>query len=193
MAAATSAHRIPPPKATLDRMLREILDWLQQASQQGVPLDQFGSLGYALLAAFGLGLLFGAVPAGGSELLALAAGAVTPRAMVVPLVVALTVGHMLGKLLWYWLGKFGSRVTHPTAQTWIARAHQFNAQHPRLEVGVLLVSAFASVPPFHLLAVASGVVRVPLGMFFWTALVGRLARFGLVAGVPGVLGWIGLR
>jgi membrane protein YqaA with SNARE-associated domain len=169
-------------------MVREILDWLQLASQQGVQLDQFGSPAYVLLAAFGLGLLFGAVPAGGSELLALAAGAVTPRAMVAPLVVALTVGHVLGKMLWYWIGTLGSRITHLTAQRWIAQAHVFNAKHPRLEVWVLLMSAVTSVPPFHLLAVASGVVRVPVGVFVGTAVAGRLVRFGLVAGVPGVVG-----
>ena len=171
-------------------MLREMLDWLQVAAQQGVVLDQLGSPAMAMLAAFGLGLFFGAVPFGGSELLALAAGAVTPRAMVIPLVLLLTLGHVLGKMLWYWLGTLGSRVTNTKAQAWIAKAHEFNAKHPKLEVGVLLMSALASVPPFHVMAVASGVVRVPLGVFLASVLTGRLVRFGLLAGVPGAVGWL---
>lgn len=171
-------------------MLREILDWLQMAAQQGVVLEQFGSPLMALLAAFGLGLFFGAVPVGGSELLALAAGAVTPRVMVIPLVLLLTLGHVLGKLLWYWLGTLGSRVTNPKAQDWIARAHEFNTKHPRLEVSVLLMSALASVPPFHVMAIASGVVRVPVTVFLGSVSVGRLVRFGLLAGVPGAVVWL---
>lgn len=170
-------------------MLRELLDWMQQAAQHGVQLEQLASPGVALFAAFGLGLLFGAIPVGGSELLAIAAGAVTPRSMIVPLLLVLTAGHALGKLLWYWLGRFGSRIRHARVQAWIAEAHRFAEQHPRLEVGVLLMSAFASVPPFHLAVVGAGVVRVPVWTFLGTAFVGRLVRFGVVAGVPGVLGY----
>ncbi len=162
-----------------------ILDWLQQ----GVRLDQFSSPGMALLAAFALGFVFGALPIGASELLALAAGAVQPRSLILPLLLLLTLGHVLGKLLWYWLGTFGSRVKHPKSKAWIAKAHEFNELHPALGVGVLLSSAFASVPPFHLMAVAAGIVRVPLVEFLGTAVVGRAVRFGLVALVPGVVGW----
>ena len=161
-----------------------ILDWLQQ----GVRLDQFSSPGMALLAAFALGFVFGALPVGASELLALAAGVVQPRSLILPLLLLLTLGHALGKLLWYWLGTFGSRVTHPRAKVWIAKAHAFNELHPALGVGVLLTSAFASVPPFHLMAVAAGIVRVPLVVFLGTAVVGRLGRFGRLGRGFGCLG-----
>lgn len=166
--------------------VQSIFDWLQQ----GVRLDQFSSPGMALLAAFGLGFVFGALPIGASELLALAAGAVQPRSLIIPLLILLTLGHVLGKLLWYWLGTFGSRVTHPKAVAWIAKAHEFNELHPALGVGVLLSSAFASIPPFHVMAVAAGIVRLPLVEFLGTAVVGRLLRFGLVALVPGVVKWL---
>jgi membrane protein YqaA with SNARE-associated domain len=171
-------------------MLREMLDWLQQAAQHGVQLDQLASPGFALLAAFGLGLLFGAVPAGGAELLAIAAGAVTPRSMIVPLLLSLTFGHVLGKLFWYWLGRFGSGIRHARVQAWVSEAHRLAKQHPRLEVGVLLMAAFASVPPFQLAAVAAGVVRAPVWIFLGTAFLGRLARFAVVAAVPGVVGFL---
>ena len=49
----------------------------------------------------------------------------------------------------------------------------------------MLSSAFASLPPFQLLAIGAGIVRVPVGIFLATALLGRFARFGLVALVPG--------
>lgn len=163
--------------------MNELLNWLQH----GVQLDQFSSPGLAMLAAFVVGFAFGLLPTGASELLAIAAGAVTPRALVLPLLVLLTVGHVLGKLIWYWLGTFGNRITHPRAQAWIAQAHRFNEEHPRLELGLMLSSAFASLPPFQLLAIGAGIVRVPVIAFLATALLGRFARFGLVALVPGVV------
>lgn len=127
-------------------MIREILDWLQLASQQDVPLEQFSSPGLALLAVFGLGLLFVAVPAGGSELFALAAGSVTPRGMAVPCSCCSPLGTSSASSSGS--GLAGSvRVTNPKAQAWIAQAHQFTAQHPRLEEGMLLTSALASVDP----------------------------------------------
>lgn len=163
--------------------MNQLLGWLQH----GVQLDQFSSPGLAMLAAFGIGFAFSVLPTGTSELLAIAAGAVTPRAMVLPLLVLLTLGHVLGKLVWYWLGTLGTRITHPRVQAWITQAHAFNAQHPRLGVGLMLSSAFASLPPFQLLTIGAGIVRVPVVTFFATAMLGRLARFGLVAMVPGVV------
>ena len=171
-------------------MLRELLDWMQQAAQHGVHLDQLASPGVALLAAFGLGLFFGVVPAGGSELLALAAGAVTPRAMIVPLLLVLTAGHVLGKLAWFWLGRTGLRIRHPRVQAWLVEAHRWAEQHPRVEVGVLVTAALVSVPPFHLAVVASGVARMPVAVFVAASFVARLARFGVVAGYSGVISWL---
>jgi membrane protein YqaA with SNARE-associated domain len=167
-------------------MMNELLTWLQH----GVQLDQFSSPGQAMLAAFVVGFAFGLLPTGASELLAIAAGAVTPRALVLPLLVLLTVGHVLGKAVWYWAGTFGDRITHPKAKAWITKAHRFNEEHPRLGVGLMLSSAFASLPPFQLLAIGAGIVRVPLVAFLITALIGRFARFGLVALVPGVVQYV---
>jgi membrane protein YqaA with SNARE-associated domain len=164
-------------------MADEILRWLQH----GIPVDQATSQGVTLLTALGLGLFFGAVPAGASELLAIAAGAVTPRSMIVPLLLVLTLGHVLGKVLWYWLGTLGPRIRHPRAQAWVTNAHHFAEQHPALGVGTLFSSAVTSVPPFHMTVIAAGVVHMPIPVFITTAFVGRLLRFGLVALMPGLL------
>lgn len=163
---------------------------LMELIRQGVQLDQFSSPAVALLVAFAVGFLFGAIPTGASELLALAAGAVTPRWLVAPLLVVLTAGHVLGKLLWYWLGTFGERVTNPRMRDWIAKAHAYAAAHPTLGPSVMLTSAFASVPPFHLTTIAAGVVRMPVWLFVGSSFVGRLARFVVVAVVPGVVRWV---
>ncbi len=167
-------------------MLPEILSWLQH----GIPIDQATSPSVTLLTAFGLGLFFGAIPAGASELLAIAAGAVTPHSMVAPLLLVLTLGHVLGKLLWYWFGTLGPRIEHPRAKAWIAKANRFTELHPALGVGTLFSSSVASLPPFHMTVIAAGVVHTPLSVFIATSFAGRLIRFGLVALMPGLLRFV---
>lgn len=168
-----------------------VLTDLMELLRQGVALDQFSSPAMAMLVAFGVGFLFGAIPTGASELLALAAGAVTPRWLVVPLLLLLTAGHVLGKVLWYWLGTLGDRVTDPRARQWIVRANAYAARHPTIGWSVMLSAALTSVPPYHLATVAAGVVRMPVAVFVASSFVGRLVRFGIVAGVPGVMRFLG--
>ena len=78
---------------------RDDVAYLMHLRAHGIPLDQFGSPMLALLGAFAIGLLFGTVPAGASEVLALVAGAVQSRSLVFPLLEMLTAGHVAGKLL----------------------------------------------------------------------------------------------
>ena len=170
-------------------MIREILDWLQLASQQGVPLEQFSSPGLALLAVFGLGLLFVAVPAGGSELFALAAGSVTPRGMAVPCSCCSPLGTSSASSSGS--GLAGSVRGHQSEGAGLDRADtSVHGTASATRRGDAADISPGECRPFHLLAVAAGVVRVPLGMNFWTALLGRLVRFGVVAGVRGVVRWI---
>jgi len=153
----------------------------------GIPLDQFGSPWLALLGAFALGLLFGAVPAGASELLALAAGAVQSRVLVFPLLLMLTAGHVAGKLIWYWVGTRGDRITQPRLRDWITKATLFSHQRRQLSLGMLASAALVSVPPYHLMVVAAGIVRMPIATFTITSFVVRLLRFSAVALFPGVV------
>jgi membrane protein YqaA with SNARE-associated domain len=163
--------------------LQEILDLLQH----GVQLDQLGSPGRAIGAAAALGFVFGALPVGAAEMLAMGAGAVRPRALIVPLVVALTAGHVAGKLVWYWIGTLETRVTQPRLRAWVERAQELRRQYPQLGAGLLASSALASVPPFHLMVVASGISRIPLTTVVVTSFAMRLLRFGMVATFPTAL------
>jgi membrane protein YqaA with SNARE-associated domain len=45
---------------------------------------------------------------------------------------------------------------------------------------VLLASAFAGLPPFMVMSVVAGVLRVRLWLFIGTGLVGRFFRFWIV-------------
>jgi membrane protein YqaA with SNARE-associated domain len=153
----------------------------------GIALDQFGPPATALIAAFALGLLFGVVPAGASEVLALGAGTMQPRALVLPLLVMLTAGHVAGKVVWYWIGTQGHRITQPRLRHWINKATVLSQQNNQLGTGMLASAALVSVPPFHLMVVAAGIVRMPIVTFTITSFVMRLLRFSVVALFPGVM------
>lgn len=136
----------------------------------------------ALVSAFGAGVFSGAIPVTVAEATVLAAGAAMPSGpLTVAVLVVFTLGHVTGKGLWYWLGTLESRITHPRLRTWIDRARSVVSRHPRVGFGVAAASATVSVPPFHLLAIAAGMVRTPPVPLFCVAFIGRLIRFGAIA------------
>ena len=160
---------------------------MRELLRDGIALDELSSPALAMTAAFSLGLLFGVVPAGAAEMLALAASAVNPLPLRLAILVLLTLGHVLGKALWYRVGMLGDRVTNPRLRRWVAQAREVSGRHAHFGVGLMAASAFASVPPFQLTIVAAGVVRAPVAVTLGIAFLGRLARFGLIAASPSAL------
>lgn len=99
------------------------------------------------------------------------------------------VGQMLGKLVWYYLGanslRWGwvrRRVEKPKAQAklelWQRRTHD------RPVVGALMVLASGATgfPPFAIVSVLAGQLRMNLWLFLGVGLVGRTLRFAAFLG-----------
>lgn len=143
----------------------------------------------AVGSALGIGLLLGAIPAGATEAVALVAGGL-PLPLRAAVIVALTAGHVAGKVLWYWFGTLGSRVTYPRVRAWVERAQALADRHPTVGLGVTTMSAVASVPPFHMMAVAAGLVRAAPVVFFAVAFAGRLVRFAALASFPSLVRYL---
>ncbi len=104
------------------------------------------------------------------------------------------VGQMAGKLIWYRVGasslRWGwvkRRIDKPKQQarleTWRART---NAR-PVLAGSLVFVSALFGLPPFAVLAVVAGQLRMNLALFLVLGLVGRWLRF---VAVLGGVGWL---
>lgn len=142
-----------------------------------------------LWSAIATGFFTSLVPIGLAEATALALGAVQPPLVALSLLSAFTIAHVAGKLAWYWLGTTADRVTErsPRTTALIERSRAIMARHPRYSAGVLASAAVASLPPFHLAAIAAGIAKVPAWRFLLISLVGRSIRFGLIASVPGLL------
>jgi membrane protein YqaA with SNARE-associated domain len=110
-----------------------------------------------------------------------------PGVWVLALVAAL--GQMAGKVVWYYLGASAlswgwvrRKVETPKARArlekWRARVHERPAFTGALTFG----SALAGLPPFAILAVLAGQLRMSLLLFFALGLAGRWLRFAAVLG-----------
>ena len=144
----------------------------------------------ALASALIVGLFLGAIPAGAAEAVALAIGAIPSFHVRAAVLVVFTAGHVMGKVVWYWLGTLESQVTHPRLRGWLERSRELAARHPTVGLSVAATSSFASIPPFHLMAVAAGIVRSPAVSFFAVAYVGRLVRFTGLAAFPALVQFV---
>ena len=98
-------------------------------------------------------------------------------------------GQMLGKLIWYQLGASSlswawvrRKMEKPQAvarlEKWRTRTHE----KPVVAGGLVFVSALTGFPPFAILAVLAGQLRMSLTLFFVLGLLGRWLRFTAVLG-----------
>jgi membrane protein YqaA with SNARE-associated domain len=149
-----------------------------------------GTWWLALTSSFALGFLVGALPIGASEVVVLGIGTIPSTRLRAFVLVTFTLGHVLGKLPWYWLGTASARITWPRVRGWIDRAHGVVAAHPAVGPAVTFSAAAASLPPFHLTVIAAGIVRAPLAPCLAAAFAGRMLRFSLIASFPSLVGYL---
>ena len=117
--------------------------------------------------------------------LAVAAADQTYPSVVLAAVAA--VGQVAGKLLWYWAGAgttrlpwLRSKLESPRIEAAMTRWRGRTEGRPVYTGLVLLTSAFAGLPPFMVMSVVAGVLRVRMWLFVSTGLVGRFLRFWIV-------------
>ncbi len=115
-----------------------------------------------------------------------------------PLALAAAVGQMLGKIVWYEAGRHSlrwswmrRRLDTPKWQTRYATWQGRVTGRPFVSALVLLTSAFVGVPPFALMSVLAGQLRMPFWLFVVAGLIGRLGRFALVVAGISLIPWNG--
>jgi membrane protein YqaA with SNARE-associated domain len=102
---------------------------------------------------------------------------------------AAALGQMLGKLVWYYLGASSlswawvrRRIEQPKAQARLETWRTRTQERPVLTGGLVFASAASGFPPFAILAVLAGQLRMHLALFFGLGLAGRWLRFAAVLG-----------
>lgn len=142
----------------------------------------------AFLTTFGVCAFSAVVPLVNAELYLLAASALAPRELAVPLILAAAFGQMAGKSLMYLAGVGalklpGERLRRVVAQA-DARYHRAATGGATLGGGVILLSAIVGLPPFYIVSVACGLLRIPFMQFLVLGLAGRLVRFTVIVLAP---------
>lgn len=117
----------------------------------------------------------------------LAVAAADPTYPSVVLAAVAAVGQITGKLLWYWAGAgttylpwLRRKLDSPKIAAAMTRWRDRTDGRPVYLAVVLFASAFAGLPPFMVMSVVAGVLRVRMWLFLSTGLVGRFLRFWIV-------------
>jgi membrane protein YqaA with SNARE-associated domain len=103
-------------------------------------------------------------------------------------------GQMVGKVLWYHAGRHSLRLPwmrrKMDSERWQASYRRWSgwiaARHGHTGA-VCLLAAFTGIPPFAVVSVLAGSLRMNFWLFLGTGLVGRTLRFAAVLAGVGLL------
>jgi membrane protein YqaA with SNARE-associated domain len=129
-----------------------------------------------------LGCLIGSfVPLVNTELVVLGAAAAAPPALLLPLILIAATTQMAAKSVLYFAGGGLLRVSWSRR---LSAALERGRGTQRSGSLFLFVSALTGFPPFYLVSIASGAMRVPFARFLIIGMAGRTIRFIAVVMLP---------
>ena len=132
----------------------------------------------------------GIVPWINIELVILGAAALVPSAALLPLVTACTLGNMSAKSVLYAVTRWAPDRLPRRARAALERTHRYRGRRRLLAAAAFFGSA-VSIPPFYLVTLASGLLRVPFVVFVLAGLSGTAARYGALVWAARALGFGG--
>ncbi len=134
----------------------------------------------------------GLVPLINIEVYLVGAVALVDDGALVAMASAAALGQTIGKIPYYYVG-YGTisapwlRRRAATPGKWSDRVSRWRAkaeERPVWGAGLLALSSFASVPPFMVVSVLAGVVRMNIVLFCAITFVTRLVRFLVIVLAP---------
>lgn len=133
---------------------------------------------------FGMSIASGLIPIINAELLVLGGVvAVDTPAMVVLVVVVASLGQMVAKVAMFAGAGQATRFLGPSK---MAKLETYKAKveaHPNI-VFLVFISSLIGLPPLYVISILAGALDMVLWQFFVAGLLGRLLRFGVLAGIP---------
>lgn len=140
-----------------------------------------------LVGAAAVCLAGGIMPWVNSEIAVVGAAALLP-ATAVPLLVALcTAGQMAAKCGLYGVTRWAPERLPERGRRLIGRAERYRDRRRLLGLAVF-TGALVAVPPFYLVTLACGVLRVPFALFALAGIAGTATRYGLLVWATAALG-----
>lgn len=146
------------------------------------------------LGLFGVAVASALVPLINIEAYLIGLGALTGSSDVWFLATVAGVGQMAGKVVWYYLGANAVRwgwvrrkLEQPKAAEKLALWQQRTHDRPWISSVLVFVSALTGFPPFAIVSVLAGQLRMSLTLFLVVGGIGRTLRF---AAFLGGAGWL---
>ncbi len=154
-------------------------EWLQ-----GIQADVLARPFGLYIATYLVCFVSGFVPLVNTELYLLSVSSLGSLPLALPLTFAAALGQMTAKVMLYLAGRGVLKIPLGRYEGRLQSAHAaLEAHHQRTSL-FLFVSAFSGLPPFYLVAILAGSLRVAFGSFFSAGFAGRFLRFGLCVIVP---------
>ena len=126
----------------------------------------------------------GLIPVMNAEVYLLTVSAISSPATIVPLILAAGFGQMTAKSAMYLAGR------GVLSLPWGKNQERLDATSRKLSSsklgpgGFIFVSGFVGLPPFYLVSILAGTLRIPFPVFFFPGTVGRLLRFAMFVIFP---------
>jgi membrane protein YqaA with SNARE-associated domain len=145
-------------------------------------------LAWVCAGCFALTVVSAVLPWVNAEVIVLALPAVAPsRPALFLLVLIATAGQMTGKLAVYWAGRGGAAIPSPRVARAVERWQPRFAASRRSAAGLVFLSSAIGIPPFFVVTLLAGALRMELLPFLAAGASGRLVRFGALAVVPALV------
>ena len=133
-----------------------------------------------ILGAAGACLAGGFLPWINSEVVVVGAAVLTPAEGLPVLVLACTAAQMLAKCSLYAITRWAPDKLPQRAQKLLAKVEKFRERRKTLALTVVL-SSLVGLPPFYLVTLACGTLRVPFALFGIGGFTGTAIRYGALA------------
>ena len=134
-----------------------------------------------LTSAFAMSVVSGLVPLVNAEVLVAGAAVAAPPGYVIPVVAVCSLGHMAAKVGLYAGARWLPERLPAKARARLDRASGKTKRLEETGFVLVLVSAVVGIPPFYLITLAAGAMRLNLAGFVVAGLAGRVARFAGIA------------
>jgi len=142
-------------------------------------------LPWLVLSYFGLAVASAVFPWVNAEVIVLSLPAVAPsRAALILLVLIATAGQMTGKCFLYWAGRKGNKVLPGRAGQILTKWRDRLEARPSRAVALVLISSVVGLPPFYLMTLLAGALRMNFLVYLTAGTAGRLVRFGVLVTLP---------
>ncbi|MGO1050543.1 hypothetical protein [Crossiella sp. CA198] len=154
-------------------------------------------MSWPLLTLFGVAVGSGILPIFSVELYLVGLSAVRPDLHWFAAGLVTGAGHVLGKMVHYYAARgvlnlpwITRRINASNGRfaTWFRHFQDTCAHRPWWSFFVVLLSASVGIPPYTILVVVAGAGRLPLKVLLPAALIGRVARFCVLASGGSLLG-----